>query len=135
MGLAQIPLLQALTNKMQWHQTRQSILAENVANAETPGYQGRDLKAYSFDEHLRDVSTATIATATTDPGHIAISGGEDGGFSAVSAGDFEVTPEGNAVTLEDEMMKIASNQMDYQAITTLYTRSLRMIRTAIGRAA
>ena len=34
-------------------------------------------------------------------------------------------PTGNAVNLEDEMMKVAANQMDYQAATTLYTRSLR----------
>ena len=67
MGLAQIPLLQALTSKMQWHQARQSVLAENVANAETPGYQGRDLKAYSFEEHLRDSSLAQITTAATSP--------------------------------------------------------------------
>jgi flagellar basal-body rod protein FlgB len=47
--------------------------------------------------------------------------------------NFEITPEGNGVTLEDEMMKVASNQMDYQAATTLYTRSMRLIKTAIGR--
>jgi flagellar basal-body rod protein FlgB len=136
MGLAQIPLLQALTSKMHWHQARQSVLAENVANAETPGYKGRDLKAYSFDDHLRDASMAEITTAATNPGHFSISSAEGtGGFSPVDAGDFEVTPEGNAVTLEDEMMKVASNQMDYQAVTTLYTRSLRLIRTALGRAA
>ena len=42
---------------------------------------------------------------------------------------------GNGITLEDEMMKVTANQMDYQAITTLYTRSLKLIRTALGRSA
>ena len=135
MGIAQMPLLQALTAKMQWHQARQSILAENVANAETPGYKARDLKAYSFADHLQDASSAELTASVTNAGHLSISGGSGDGFQPVQAGDFEVTPEGNAVTLEDEMMKIAANQMDYQAITTLYTRSLRMIRTALGRAA
>jgi flagellar basal-body rod protein FlgB len=30
------------------------------------------------------------------------------------------------------MMKVAANQMDYQAVTTLYTKSLQLIRTALG---
>ena len=40
---------------------------------------------------------------------------------------------GSAVNLEDEMIKVAANQMDYQAATTLYTRSLGLIKTAIGK--
>ena len=36
-------LLDAISEKMRWHQTRQTLLAENVANADTPGYRGRDL--------------------------------------------------------------------------------------------
>jgi flagellar basal body rod protein FlgG len=37
MGLMDTPVFSALTDKMRWHQTRQGLLAENVANAETPG--------------------------------------------------------------------------------------------------
>ncbi len=47
--------------------------------------------------------------------------------------NFEVTPDGNGVVLEDEMMKVSTNQMDYQAATAVYKRSLRLIRTALGR--
>ncbi len=42
-------------------------------------------------------------------------------------------PRGNAVSLEDEMLKVAANQMDYQAVTSLYTRSLALIKTALGK--
>ena len=49
--------------------------------------------------------------------------------------NFEATPSGNAVTLEDEMMKVASNQMDYQMVTSLYTRSMRLLRVALGKQA
>ena len=55
------------------------------------------------------------------------------GFGSRQLNNFEVTPEGNGVTLEDEMMKVTTNQMDYQAVTALYTRSIRMIKTALGR--
>ena len=49
-------------------------------------------------------------------------------------GGYESRPTGNAVSLEDEMLKVASNQMDYQAATALYTRGLALIKTALGKA-
>ncbi|HEX4554614.1 MAG TPA: flagellar basal body rod protein FlgB, partial [Xanthobacteraceae bacterium] len=45
---------------------------------------------------------------------------------------YQVRPAGNAVNLEDEMLKIAQNNMDYQAATQLYSRGLNLIKTAIG---
>jgi len=130
-----LPLLSALTEKMKWHQARQSLLAENVANAETPGYRGRDLKAFSFDQHMTRLSTARIETATTNPTHIAVQGAGADGLGAQELNSFEITPEGNGVTLEDEMMKVASNQLDYQTVTALYSRSLRILKSALGRQA
>lgn len=134
MGLTQIPLFSALTDRMRWHQTRQGLLAENVANAETPGYRGRDLKAYNFDDHLREAFGMSSASAPADPRHIEIASIEADGFNVRAMNNFEITPEGNGVTLEDEMMKVSSNQMDYQAITTLYSRSIKILKTALGRA-
>lgn len=128
-------LLSALTEKMKWHQARQSLLAENVANADTPGFKGRDLKAYGFEEHMKNLSTAKIETRATQPAHISVQGTEADGFGARRLNNFEITPEGNGVTLEDEMMKVASNQMDYQTITAVYTRSLRILKSALGRQA
>jgi flagellar basal-body rod protein FlgB len=133
MGLSSIPLFTALAEKMKWHQTRQGLLAENVANAETPGYRGRDLKAFGFEEHMRNLSTGKIATTATNSMHIVSQGTDADGFGPRRINSFEITPEGNGVTLEDEMMKVAANQMDYQTVTTLYTRSLRLLRTALGR--
>ena len=46
---------------------------------------------------------------------------------------YEVTPDGNAVSLEDQMMKVTSNQMDYQTVTSLYQRSLGLLKTAVGK--
>ncbi|UJQ95409.1 flagellar basal body rod protein FlgB [Mariluticola halotolerans] len=133
MGISQIPLFAAITQKMQWHQTRQGLLAENVANAETPNYRGRDLKEYNFAEHVGQFSTAQVTTAATQKGHYAIASSDTNGFAPQKMNSFEITPEGNGVTLEDEMMKVSANQMDFQAATTLYTRSIRLMRTALGR--
>ena len=47
--------------------------------------------------------------------------------------NFEITPEGNGITLEDEMMKVTTNMMDYQAATSLYQKSIRILRVALGK--
>jgi flagellar basal-body rod protein FlgB len=130
MALSSVGLFQALADKMRWHQARQTVLAENVANADTPGYGERDLKPFSFGDALH--SMASVTTSTTSPSHFSVSSGGADGFDSSGAPSFEITPSGNGVTVEDEMMKVAGNDMDYQTVTALYTRSMRLIRTAIG---
>jgi flagellar basal-body rod protein FlgB len=134
MSLLDMPVFSALTEKMRWHQTRQGLLAENVANSETPGYRGRDLAQYEFRPGAS--SHATVTTATTQRMHIAASSSDAaGGFGARRMNSFEITPEGNGVTLEDEMMKVSTNLMDYQAVTSLYQKSIKILRSALGRSA
>jgi flagellar basal-body rod protein FlgB len=131
MQIGGLNLFQALADKMRWHQARQGILAENVANADTPGYMERDLAAFTVGEGK--ASSATLGLRATSPTHLAASS-MAGGYATTSQ-VFEITPSGNGVTLEDEMMKVAANDMDYQAVTALYTRSLRIIKVALGRSA
>jgi flagellar basal-body rod protein FlgB len=50
-----------------------------------------------------------------------------------AAARFEVRPSGNAVNLEDEMLKVAQNQADYQMAASLYQKSMGMLRIAIGK--
>lgn len=133
MTVADLPLFQALRTKMRWHQTRQGVLAENVANADTPGYRARDLKEVNFERTLKTLSRS-VAAVRTHPAHF------PAGSTAIKVFDgtkkdwqFEITPNGNGVTLEEQMMKVTANQMDYQAATTLYSRGLGMIRTAVKR--
>jgi flagellar basal-body rod protein FlgB len=135
MGLLDMPIFTAMTDKMRWHQARQGLLAENVANAETPGFRGRDLKQFNFADQMGAFSSATVTTTATQPMHFSVS--SDGGtsFGAQPMANFEITPEGNGVSLEDEMMKVTSNLMDYQAATSLYQKSIKILRTAMGRQA
>src|SRR5262249_25162582 len=67
MAIPDLPILSMLRTRMQWHQERQRVLAENVANAETPRYPARDLAPPNFTSTLQQVS---IGMARTDPGHI-----------------------------------------------------------------
>jgi flagellar basal-body rod protein FlgB len=135
MEIGQLPLLTALRDKMRWHQARQNVRAQNVANADTPGYRAGDLAQFNFAEHARDNAFGQISTIATNSQHISISSSSSGEFGMESDGSFQVTPNGNGVSLEDEMMKMTGNQMDYQMATTLYQRSMRIMRVALGRQA
>jgi flagellar basal-body rod protein FlgB len=130
MPVSQIPIFSMLRTRMQWHQERQQLLAENVANANTPRFKPRDLAP----PDLRQMQGAgALAVARTSPAHLAGSGTGGAQFQHERRSDFEVRPTGNAVEIEDEMLKIAANQMDYQAATALYTRGLALIKTALGK--
>jgi flagellar basal-body rod protein FlgB len=134
--LSDIPIFSVLKTRMQWHQARQKLLAENVANADSPGYRPRDLER--FDKLVASQSgrgaPGSITVAQTAGGHLGSLDGM-GRFDASRRRGFETTPSGNSVSLEEEMMKIADNQGQYQLATTLYSKSLSYLRTALGRRA
>jgi flagellar basal-body rod protein FlgB len=116
---------------MQWHQQRQRVLAENVSNADTPNYQPRDLVRPTA-QALASGAQPGLTLVRTSAAHIGPQGGV-ANLGAERKGGYETRPAGNAVSLDDEMMKVAQNQMDYQAATSLYTRSLGLLKTAIGK--
>ena len=74
-----------------------------------------------------------VSLARTADGHIAGIGQGDSPFRSERSAGYEVRPTGNAVNLEQEMMKVAANQMDYQAVAALYSRSLGLLKTALGK--
>ena len=131
MGIADIPIFSMLRTRMEWHQSRQKVLAENVANADTAGYRPRDLVAPSFERETQR-PVIGVSLSTTAGGHVAGGASDRAPFRSRSGG-YEVRPTGNAVSLEEQMMKVAANQMDFQAATSLYTHSLNLIKTALGR--
>jgi flagellar basal-body rod protein FlgB len=129
MAIPDLPILSMLRTRMQWHQQRQKVLAENVANADTPRYRARDLAPPTFTGTLQRVS---LSMALTDPGHIEPSGGT-AQFEDDRSARYETRPRGTAVSHEEEMLKMAGNQADYDAVTSIYTHSLSLIKTAVGR--
>jgi len=135
MAISDIPILSMLRTRLQWSQERQRVLAENVANADTPKYRGRDLVAPKFEEaaQVTPAVVSPVSLTRTESGHIDGMGASGSAFRTESKGNNEIRPTGNAVNLEDEMMKVAANQMDYQAVTALYTRSLNLMKTALGK--
>jgi flagellar basal-body rod protein FlgB len=120
-------LLQALKTRMHYQQARQKVLAQNVANADSPGFRPTDLKPPGPSG-----SAGGVSLARTSAGHMSLAGG-NGGFDGTGAPRFETTPNGNAVSLEDEMLKVAQNQSDYQLAASLYSKGLSLMKIAIGK--
>jgi flagellar basal-body rod protein FlgB len=130
MPISQIPIFSMLRSRMQWDQERQQLLADNVSNANTPRFKPRDLAPLDLS---RAQPVATVDVARTNPGHIAGTATGAGSFQLERRSDYEVRPAGNAVDLEDEMLKLAANQMDFQAATAIYSRGLGLLKTALGK--
>jgi flagellar basal-body rod protein FlgB len=136
MPISDIPILSMLRTRLEWTQSRQKVLAENVANADTPGFQARDLTPLKFEPAGGAGGAdgvSPVALATTERGHIPGLGSTGSTFQSRSDAHYEVRPTGNAVNLEEEMMKVAANQMDFQTASALYTHSLGLIKIALGK--
>src|ERR1700686_4652403 len=94
MAIADIGIFSMLRTRMQWHQERQKVLADNVANADTPNFRPRDLEELKFDSFGPKVQGASVMR--TDLGHQATAEGETS-FARTDSG-FAIRPAGNAVT-------------------------------------
>jgi len=134
MSISDLPVLSVLRTKMQWHQERQRVLSENVSNSDTPNFKPRDLVEPKFDNTGAPAgSMGPLAMMRTSTSHIVPAGGGADSFDQNRKVGFETRPAGNAVSLEEEMMKVSANQMDYAAVTSLYSKSLHLLKTAIGK--
>lgn len=131
MNLPDVPLFAMLKERMTWLHQRQDLLSQNVANADTPGYVARDLKALDFASALRKTSGGATMM-TTNARHIAIAPTSTSKFDDVAAPDVAANPNGNAVSLEMEMIKVSDTQAQFQAAANLYAKAMTLMKTAIG---
>jgi flagellar basal-body rod protein FlgB len=134
MAISDLPVLSALRTKMQWHQERQKVLSENVSNSDTPNFKPRDLVEPKFGPTgARGGTMGSLAMMQTTSGATIAASAGGQSFDVNGKVGFETRPAGNAVSLEEEMMKVSANQMDYAAVTSLYSKSLHLLKTAIGK--
>ena len=132
----------ALKERMKFLQTRQKLLSQNVANADTPGYRPKDITQLGVDVATRGSDASkrmsraygmNVTLAATSPMHI---GPSQGSANTEERGaSYETRPSGNAVNLEDEMLKVSQNQVDFQTAANIYQRGLSTLKIALGRKA
>jgi flagellar basal-body rod protein FlgB len=133
MDLADIPLFSMLRGRLSYLSERQRVIAENVANSDTPGFAPRDLKPFAF--HAQQQAHAAGAQAVTHASHmVSPSARKPGGAAGIKSTKAEVTEttlDGNSVSLEEEMLKMSDARMSYDAAIGFYTKSLNLLRMAV----
>ena len=129
-----IGLFKAIGAKMDYLDQRQRVIAQNIANADTPSYQPKDLLPVDFGKVLKSVTNdPVVRPETTSALHMPSPNHIDDPKNREQKKVYEEAPYGNAVVLEEQMVRSARNQMDYGLMTNLYQKNVSMIRTALGR--
>jgi flagellar basal-body rod protein FlgB len=129
------PLFKLLSARMSWLSQRQAVLAQNIANADTPDYQPRDLRAKDFEKLAAGFAgrPTRLAISRTNIDHIlgkALAriglGGE------VQREVYETAPDGNAVILEEQTAKAGRTALNHQLASNIYKKYVGMVKTALG---
>lgn len=127
MDLSQSPVLSALSARLRFLSARTGVIAENIANADTPDFAARDLAA---PQRARLAQAAALKTSDTRhiarPAHAGASP-----YRIEAAPDAEASLNGNKVSLETQMMKLSQTRMDYQLASTVYRKGVELIRFAV----
>ena len=132
-GISESPIFEALKQRLNFLESRQKLISENVANATTPNYTPRDLDEQAFVRQLeRNVATpSSFQLARSDAQHL--SGAQRSAPTVariISAPDTEATLDGNRVVLEDQMFKMNRNRMDFETAIGVYQKALQIVRLA-----
>lgn len=132
-----LTLMQAAIQKMHWHESRQKALSANIANADTPGYKPQDIAPMDFKGLLESssskISLSAGGLATTDSKHLSADGGGAAGKTVTKSqkNPYETSPTGNAVVLEEQLLKMNKNFTDHRLTTTIYQKNIDMLKAAI----
>lgn len=127
-------LFALLSSRAAWLGTRQGVLAQNLANADTPGFRPSDL--VPFERALASLPPRPAPElARTAPGHLpGVASARSADARGRRVGAWEIAPSGNAVVLEEQMEKLARTQLDHQLASSLYGKHVAMLRAALGAA-
>ncbi len=111
--------------------SRQSVIAQNIANADTPRYKARDLA--SFVDSFRETAQLKASSRPARSGHISL--GEVGsGRTAIKSAEFGAeSPNGNTVSLEDQLVRAAEVKYQHDLALGIYAKSINILRAGMGR--
>ncbi|MFT4057277.1 MAG: flagellar basal body protein [Novosphingobium sp.] len=135
------PLFDGMGRAMKSMAERQRVIAENVANSETPGYKARTVEAPDFSS-LVDGQLGSSGTPHVARPHVELSSSmtalgatapQAGGRIVLDSNTSETKPDGNNVTLEDQLLSLGQVQQDYAAMTNLYRKQMALMKTAVGK--
>jgi flagellar basal-body rod protein FlgB len=112
---------------------RNSIIARNIANADTPGFKAQDVERFDFGSMAAKGQDALVPKSTR-PGHVAVEATHAAAGARVVTPDASgESPDGNTVTLEEQMVEAAETRANFELASTLYSKNLSLLRTVLGR--
>lgn len=131
--LSDLPLPRAISAKMDYLNMRQQIIAQNIANADTPDYQSKDLTKVDFGAVLKGMGgqNAIVVEKTNDK-HFGGMGEKGRAKDKNDRITYEVAPDKNGVIIEEQMVKASEIQMDYNLLANLSSKNSMMYKIAIG---
>lgn len=131
MDYSNITLLSLMKTKMAYLAERQDVLAGNISQADVPGAKAEDLKPLDFRK-LALIEARRLDIRATSPSHITDVGKFSQDFrTEKQRKTFETTPVKNSIVIEEQMMKVADNNMQYQMTTSLYKRTSDLFKIAL----
>lgn len=143
MSIADIPVFGVLRGTMHMLTSRQKVLAENIANANTPDYTPRDVDEKAFQRALAEVQNqhapamrmhTVQAGQYVGPGELMTQTSNVSNMPPVRIVDtpgYEKTINGNSVVLEEQVANLSDTRLRYDAAVGLYQKSLSLIRLAL----
>ncbi|MDE2581087.1 MAG: flagellar biosynthesis protein FlgB [Rhodospirillales bacterium] len=117
-------LFRLAERRLAWLDRRQTLLAENVANVDTPGYTPRDLAPFAAS-----LAEATGTLRRSSPRQFA---GVSSAVQGIEVRPQARAPDGNAVSLDTQLKDIADTATDQQLVTAIYMKYLAMARLTLG---
>ena len=135
MDLNKLTIFGLMKGQLGWLGRRQEVLAQNVANSDTPNYKPSDLKAFDFQAMVKSQKTQQgRGLSTTSPMHFAGARAQTSPFAEVQdLAPYETAPNGNGVVLEEQMAKLGETQIQHRLTSELYRKHIAMIKIAIGK--
>jgi len=124
--LQSIYLFQIASQKSQWLSARQTAIAGNVANANTPGYHALDIQPFSAV-----LDSSPIQLATTNPAHLSLPPSEAGASREIEVDPAEQTLSGNTVNLEQQMITLGDVDRDYTMSANIRRAFHQLLLSAI----
>lgn len=128
-----LTLLAMARKSMDWLTRRQEVLAQNIANANTPKYQAKDLQELDFKKVFEKESSIPLQAVVTNSMHIQPPV-EPIKYEAITEKNpDESKPNGNSVLLEEQMQKVGEVKGNYDLAINLLQKNIKMLETAAGK--
>ncbi len=133
MTLDDIPLFATLKSRLGYLNQREQVIAQNVANSDSPGYTPRDLQPFTVPSGSHRGEGTPLAPVRTHPAALSgtLARPTSAPWRAKVSPDSETQLSGNQVVLEEQMMKMADARLNYATALGLYQKSLSLMRLAI----